>query len=66
MNPMMLVVEQAWLQMVDIAQPTTNPEQISKNQEAHHRYLMWRATKVTSLFSWASILYLKNHDRNPS
>jgi hypothetical protein len=50
---------EAWLQMVDIAQPTTNPEQISKNQEAHHRYLMWRATKVTSLFSWASILYLK-------
>ncbi|CAK9198421.1 unnamed protein product [Sphagnum troendelagicum] len=36
---------EAWLQMVDIAQPTTNPEQISKNQEAHHRYLMWRATK---------------------
>ncbi|OAE31664.1 hypothetical protein AXG93_3384s1380 [Marchantia polymorpha subsp. ruderalis] len=35
----------AWLLILDKAQPTVDPLEIARNQEAQHRYLTWRATK---------------------
>ncbi|KAG6554394.1 hypothetical protein Mapa_004311 [Marchantia paleacea] len=35
----------AWLIILDKAQPTVDPLEIARNQEAQHRYLTWRATK---------------------
>lgn len=35
----------AWLDMADKANPSNDAYEIAENQESHHRYLMWRATK---------------------
>lgn len=35
----------AWLVLLDEAEPSADPLHISENQQAQHRYLLWRATK---------------------
>lgn len=35
--------------MAETAQPSEDAKEIAANRESHHRYLVWRATKVTSL-----------------
>lgn len=35
----------AWLELMDEAKPSNDSVQISENQRAQHRYLLWRATK---------------------
>lgn len=35
--------------MAETAQPSKDAKEIAANRESHHRYLVWRATKVISL-----------------
>lgn len=35
--------------MAETAQPSEDAKEIAANRESHHRYLVWRATKVTYL-----------------
>ncbi|KAG0618000.1 hypothetical protein M758_4G031600 [Ceratodon purpureus] len=36
----------AWLDMAEKAEPSEDADEVAENRESHHRYLMWRATKV--------------------
>lgn len=36
---------QVWLKLMETAEPTTDSVEVSRNQQAQHRYLLWRATK---------------------
>lgn len=36
---------QVWLNLMEKAEATSNSVEISRNQQAQHRYLLWRATK---------------------
>jgi hypothetical protein len=50
------VTTQAWLELIDEAIEEKNESLVSLNCEAQHRYLTWRAEKVSCVNSHSSCL----------